>query len=489
MSRRLLALGTFASALSILSSRLLGFVREVLTAYFFGASAATDAFFLAWKIPNIFRRVLAEGGLEKVFIPLLKEGFDKNFVREVFFWLLLSSLGVSVLLSLLSGEIISLISRGGDGNLASTLLGYLAFYLPFAVVSAYFSALLQYRKSFFLAYFSSALFNLTVIGFLLLFAERWGIYALVWGVLGGGLAQVLFSLAVAYRKKVLLPPKAGFGFKVKKFFKNLLPSFGSLGVGQISTLAEAFFATHAGVGVLSGLYYAFRLFQLPVSVIGVSTSRVNLSYLSTAGSRFSKDPRVLEFTLKKYLLRTGEIALYFAIPALLGLVLFSQPLVELVYKRGAFGGGDAERVALYLQLYALGLPAAALYPLAANIFYIKERFYLGFFLSTLWLAVEIFLPAVGLFLLHLGGWVIALSYSLGGWITFLTLAWVSRSLNLFLRSLWRLKKFLPLWGLTAFVLLLPPVRDGGILTLLTVAVVGLLYLYLFRKEYLSKGGR
>ena len=487
MSSRRVAAGFLSSLLSILSSRVLGFVREVLTAYYFGASGLTDAYFLAWKIPNIFRRVLAEGGLEKVFLPLLKEGFDRNFVQQVFFWVLVSSFGVALLIAFLSEEIVFFLSpEGGDINLASHLLEYLAFYLPFAAVSAFFSALLQYRKSFFLAYFSSTLFNLTAIGFLLLFADRWGIYVLVWGVLAGGLAQLLFSMAVGIRFNLLFPPKAGFGFKLKKFFKNLLPSFGSLGVGQISTLAEAFFATHAGVGVLSGLYYAFRLVQLPISAIGVSSSRVNLSYLTTAGRDYSKNPQRLEWTLKKYLLKGGEVALFFAIPSLIGLLFFAKPIVGLVYERGAFGGGDTERVALYLQLYALGLPAAALHPLVANIFYIKERFYLGFFLSSVWLLVELLLPAVGLFIFHLGGWVIALSYSVGGWFTFLTLGWVSNSLTIFWRSLLRLKRFFPLWGFTALVLSLPPLRDGKFLTLLTVVVMGLLYLYLFKREYLSK---
>ena len=457
-----------------------------MVAYYLGATALTDAFFIAWKIPNIFRRVLGEGALEKVFLPLLKGGFDRGFVRRVFFHLLISSLGVSVLLTLLSEEIVELIAPGGGAvKLASHLLGYLAFYLPFAVLSAFFSALLQYKRRFFLAYFSSALFNLTAIAFLLLFARNWGVYALVAGVLAGGLVQALFSVLAAYRFNLLFPPKAGIDSKVKEFFKNLLPSLGSLGVGQLSTLAEAFFATRSGVGVLSALYYAFRLFQLPVSVIGVSSSRVSLSYLATAGDIFSKDPRQLEFTLKKYLLKGGEVALFFAVPALIGLLLFAEPIVRLVYQRGAFSPEDTQRVALYLQLYALGLPAAALHPLAANIFYIKERFYIVFLLSSVWLAVELLLPAVGLFYLNLGGWIIALAYSSGAWSSFLTLALFTKSLPLFWRSFWRLKRCFIYWLLTAVFLLLPPIRENTLFTLPAVVAVALFYLWRFKKVYLK----
>ena len=457
-----------------------------MVAYYLGATALTDAFFIAWKIPNIFRRVLGEGALEKVFLPLLKGGFDRGFVRRVFFHLLISSLGVSVLLTLLSEEIVELIAPGGGAvKLASHLLGYLAFYLPFAVLSAFFSALLQYKRRFFLAYFSSALFNLTAIAFLLLFARRWGVYALVAGVLAGGLVQALFSVLAAYRFNLLFPPQAGIDSKVKELFKNLLPSLGSLGVGQLSTLAEAFFATRSGVGVLSALYYAFRLFQLPVSVIGVSSSRVSLSYLTTAGDIFSKDPRYLEFTLKKYLLKGGEVALFFAVPALIGLLLFAEPIVRLVYQRGAFSPEDTQRVALYLQLYALGLPAAALHPLAANIFYIKERFYIVFLLSSVWLAVELLLPAVGLFYLNLGGWIIALAYSSGAWSSFLTLALFTGSLPLFWRSFWRLKRCFIYWLLTAVFLLLPPIRENTLFTLPAVVAVALFYLWRFKKVYLK----
>ena len=464
----------------------MGFFREVLVAYYFGAGALTDAFFLAWKIPNIFRRVLGEGALEKVFLPLLKGHFDRDFTRRVFFHLLVSSLGVSLLIALLSEEIVGLIAPpGGDIEFASHLLGYLAFYLPFAVLSAFFSALLQYKKRFFLAYFSSALFNLTAIAFLLLFARSWGVYALVAGVLAGGMVQLLFSALVAYRFNLLFPPQAGIDDKVKEFFKNLLPSLGSLGVGQLSTLAEAFFATRSGVGVLSALYYAFRLFQLPVSVIGVSSSRVSLSYLATAGDIFSKDPRRLEFTLKKYLIKGGEVALFFAVPALIGLLLFAEPIVKLVYQRGAFSTEDAHKVALYLQLYALGLPAAALQPLAANIFYIKERFYSVFLLSSVWLLVELLLPAVGLFYLHLGGWIIALAYSAGAWSSFLLLALFTKSLPLFWRSFRRLGRCYLYWLLTGVFLLLPPVRENPLLTLPAVGVVALFYLWRFKRVYLG----
>ncbi|RTZ68282.1 MAG: hypothetical protein DSZ30_04445, partial [Aquificaceae bacterium] len=145
----------------------------------------------------------------------------------------------------------------------------MAFYLPFAVINAFYSSLLQYKKAFFVSYFSSAVFNIAVILFTLFFYPLWGIFSLVYGVILGGLLQVAFTLTFAKRKEVFFTPKVGFHPKLKKFLVNIVPSFFSAGVGQISTLAEAFFATLSGGGVLSHLNYAFRLFQLPISLIGV----------------------------------------------------------------------------------------------------------------------------------------------------------------------------------------------------------------------------
>ncbi|HID79099.1 MAG TPA: murein biosynthesis integral membrane protein MurJ [Aquificales bacterium] len=485
MPKRTFAKGFLASSLAVGISRILGFFREILIASLFGASYLTDAFFLAWKIPNLFRRVLGEGALEKVLLPMLGKEIDKKFVENLLFFLTVSSLSLALLISFLSEWIVKFLTGTQNEDFlenAETFLGIMAFYLPFAVINAFYSSLLQYKKAFFVSYFSSAVFNLTVILFTLFFYPLWGISSLVCGVILGGLLQVAFILPFAEREAVFFIPKVGFHPKLKKFLVNIVPSFFSAGVGQISTLAEAFFATLSGGGVLSHLNYAFRLFQLPISLIGVTSSRVSLSYLS--GKSYSPDLRHLEFSLKKYLIKGGEIALFFAIPTMIGIVFYSKEAVSLVYERGEFSPSDTSEVSLYLSLYSVGLIPSILYGLVSNIFYSKGKFYLSFFLSLLWVLVEITIPAVGIAIFNLGGWVIALAHSVGAWIVFFTLCGVSRSCGIFIRPLLRLKRFIPIWALTAFFLALTEEVTDKLLTSAVILFTALVYLFLFKRFYL-----
>jgi len=467
------------ASLGIFSSRILGFLREVLTAYFFGAGRLTDAFFLAWRIPNIFRRVLGEGALEKVFLPLLRERFEEKFVRSVLGSLLFSSLILSLSIFLLSEDIVKLVAGGGEISFlknASFYLSLLVFYLPFAVVNAYYSALLQYKGVFFLSYFSSALFNLTVIVSILLLAKTLSVNSLLYGVLLGGFVQVVYITLLAKLKGVFYLPSFKFNEKLKSFLKNLLPSFASAGVGQLSTLVEAFYAASAGVGILSSLYYAFRLFQLPVSLIGIASSRVGLVYISKVRKGF-------EFGLRRYLLKSSELALFLAVPVALSAFAYAEPVVKLIYQRGAFGLEDTQRVALFLKIYSLGIPAVILHSNVSNLYYARGKFYTAFLLSLSWLFAEIIVPLLGIYIFKFGGWVIALAHSLGAWLSFFTLALHSESLGIFLRAFKRIFNYLPLWFLTFLILEFLKGFNGDALTFTVVISLSLFYLLLFKKRY------
>jgi len=306
MSFKRIASRSLSAAASIFLSRVLGFVREVLTAAFFGANHLTDAFFLAWKVPNIFRRVLGEGALEKVFIPYLRNTEGEEFKRAVLGYLLLLSSLVVLLLFLFAPYVVELFSHSSDRvflEKATFFLRYLSLYLLFAFLNAYFSALLQFKGKFFKPYLSQAIFNLTLIVFVLLFHEGLGIFSLVLGALLGGLAQVVYILLVAGAEGVLVLPSLKPHPRLGSFFKNLIPSFASAGVGQLATLVEVYLATAVGGGVLSALYYAFRLFQLPISLVGVAVGRVALTELSTAKGEISKELAPVEFEIKRRLLR------------------------------------------------------------------------------------------------------------------------------------------------------------------------------------------
>jgi putative peptidoglycan lipid II flippase len=356
-------------------------------------------------------------------------------------------------------------------------LKILSLYLFFAFLNAYFSALLVYKGVFFKSYFSQAIFNLTVIAFVLLFHKEWGILSLVWGAVFGGTLQVFYILLVSKGEGVFTLPSFEFNEKLKGFFKNLLPSFGSVGIGQLTTLAEAFLAAAAGSGVLSSLYYAFRLYQLPFGLVGVAVSRVALTDMAASTS---------ERALVGKLVKASEIALFFAVPAALYLSLGAEPIVKTVYARGAFGETDAGRTALYLSLYALGLPFAVLHSVLGNLFFVRKSFYTFFFLSLPWFLTEIVGGFLGVFVFKLGGGALAFSYALGAFISFLSACLFLRVCHPMVGTLRGMGKFLPLWGFSAFVLIFS--RDLKPLPFLVETFAGAaVYLWLFYRLYI-KGG-
>ncbi len=476
---------SLASAVAILASRVLGLVREVLTASFFGADKYTDAFFLAWKIPNVFRRVLGEGAFNPVMQPLLAEDSDGSFRRSLLFYTVLVSLAVALGLWALAPLLINFLSPSGDREFiqtATTFLRYLAFYVFFASLNAYFMGLLQFEGGSlrrFFSYLSQAVFNLTVVGFVLFYHSLLGIWSLVYGTLLGGFLQVLTIWGFAKYTNT----KVGFSFsfspKVGEFFKNLVPNLGSLGIGQISTVAEAFFATHAGVGVLSNLYYAYRLFQLPASLVGVAVANTVLSKMARNSSSSKGESW-------DYLLRGVEIGLLLSVPAFLGLFILAFPIVEVIYKHGVFKNKDAQKVALFIQLYSLGLVPYVLYRVLLNKLFTKKSYRRAFFYSLVWFFVEVFLSAVGIFVFHLGGWVIALSSSLAVWLTLFLFLLREKVLSLVWNAFWRLKYIVPLWVFMVFYLLVLEYFLGNpyLVVFVAITTVGVPYLVFLKRVVL-----
>jgi len=468
--------GSITSALGIGISRILGLVREVLTASFFGANLQTDAFFLAWKIPNIFRRILGEGGFNPIIIPTLgrlSEEERKTYLSALFFYIALTSLAVSVILSLSAPFIVELISHEtAKGFLENAILylRLLSFYLFFASLNAFFMSFLQFKGKFFASYLSQAIFNLTVIGFILLFHPRWGILSIVYGALVGGLLQVLFVFYL-YKKHggELFLNTHPLG-EVKNFFKKLVPQIGSAGIGHLSTLVEAFFATAVGGGILSSLYYAMRIFQLGVSLVSVSLTNVSLSEVSKN---------------KENALREGlKLAILLSVPASLGLFILSRDITEVIYRHGVFGEADTQRVSLYLSLYSLGLVPLTLFQVAKVKLYKSGKLEKAFLYSLLWFGVEITVAGVGIFLFHLGGWVIALSYTLGVSLTFL-LFLLKEGLSNLLSLLREIKPiFYLLWVLEVLFLLgLKEIfQNPYAVVFLGIFTFGVLYLWILYKK-------
>ncbi len=337
--------------LGTLLSRVLGFVRDATIASYFGASHVSDAFFIAFRLPNTFRRVLGEGGFNPAFVPMYakatKEGRGDEFLSKVFSLYIISIVLITVTGTLLSEYVVRLLAPGVHSTQTFELAVYMArflfSYLVFVGLSALFMGVLNVKGSFFIPAVAQAVFNLAFTITLLLSTDSIGYRALILGVLLGGLAQVLINIPFLLKHGVRLSSRLRMDEEVKEFLKRLLPSLGSFGVGQLSLFIDTFLASFLGKGVISYLYYANRLFLLPLSLISTSVANALLALLSSKG----RNKEDIELSMRVIILLT--------LPASAGLVALSGEIVELVYRRGSFSQEDSLITAKVLSIYSLSL--------------------------------------------------------------------------------------------------------------------------------------
>jgi len=339
-------------AFGTLLSRILGFLRDAAIAYYFGATHVADAFFIAFRIPNSFRRLLGEGGFNAVFVPLytksIEEGREKEFLSKVFTFYLITNLLITLTGVLLSEYIVSLLAPGIRDDetfaLAVFMARFLFLYLLLVGITAFFMGVLNVRGNFFIPAVSQAVFNFFFLIVLLLIADSYGHLALIAGVLTGGVFQVLINLPFILRERVPLSVRLKFDEDVKLLLRRLLPALGGFGVNQLSLFIDTFLASFLRTGAISYLYYANRLYQLPFGVVSVGVANSLLSILSRKDSD-----------------REGQVTLAFRVlillmvPASAGLFLLSEEIVRVVYHRGSFTSEDVKFSAGALSIYSFGL--------------------------------------------------------------------------------------------------------------------------------------
>lgn len=364
-----------------LLSRLLGFVRDLMVARLFGADAGTDAFFVAFKIPNFFRRLFAEGAFASALVPVLhetgREGGPTALRRLL--GSLSGVLGASLLLLILIGTLTAswLILAFAPGfaaeapqqALAAELLRLTLPYVFFIVLAALAGAVLNLHEHFGVPAFTPVLLNLAIIGCAIWLAPRLEepILALGWGVLLGGLAQLAFQLPFLARLGLL--PLPCFDWRhpgMRKILRRMGPVLLGVSVTQINLLLDTFLASFLTVGSISWLYYSDRLVEFPLGILGAALGTVilpRLARLGRKGGGLGRDPgtgpgeaaqaaafsRTLDWALRWVLL--------LGLPAAVGLVALAEPLVATLFLSAEFSAGDARMAALSLMAYAVGLPA------------------------------------------------------------------------------------------------------------------------------------
>lgn len=345
-------------------SRLAGFARDVLTAAVLGTGPIADAFFVALKLPNFFRRVTAEGAFSVSFVPLYSDALEKegeaganDFAGNamvLMFWILLA---FTIFVMWQMPVVISLIAPGFTSDperfgLAVTLCRITFPYLLMMSIAALLGGVLNAHGRF--APFAAApiLFNLSLI-VLLLVAWKFKTvgHALAWGVLAAGVLQFLLLFVFIRREKIRLRlTRPRIDARIKKLFALMLPGIMGAGVMQINLFADMIMGSFLETGSISYLYYADRLNQLPLGMIGIAVGTALLPMLSRSiAAGDVKEARNL-FN------RALEACLFFSLPAATALFIISYPIVLALFEHGAFGARAAAMTTLVITAYSLGIP-------------------------------------------------------------------------------------------------------------------------------------
>ncbi len=343
-----------------LFSRVLGFIRDMLIAHYFGVNAATDAFFAAFRFPNFLRRLFAEGGFAQAFIPLLNEHKNQDLQQIInkisgHLALLLVAL---ILIGMISAPLLIMLCAAGfewqseQHILATHLLQLMLPYGFFITLVAFFGSILNAHSKFVIPAFTPALLNLSMIGVTIWFAPSLSepILGLALSVLIGGIAQFLFQIPVLWRLGLL--PRFQLDFHdviVKRVMKNLLPTLFATSATQINLLVNTFLASFLVTGSVSWLYYADRLLEFPIGILGSGLATVMLPKL--AQSHSEHDTQSFSATIDWGL----HWVILLGIPATIGLVFLAEPILSMLFQSEEFTAKDVHASAQSLQGYALGL--------------------------------------------------------------------------------------------------------------------------------------
>lgn len=378
---RLLRSTSIVAGMTLLS-RIMGFVRDVILAQIFGAGPAFDAFVIALKLPNFMRRLFGEGAFAQAFVPVMSELRQQRPHEEVqqFVNRVAGTLGFVVMLVVALAEIatplvVTIFAPGfaHDGlraQLATHMLHITFPYLLLIVLAAFSGAVLNTCNHFSIPAFTPVLLNIALISVAWWWAPHVAtpIYVLAWGLLIGGLAQLLIQIPALWAKGLLPRPKLGFNDpQVRRVMKLMVPALFGVSVAQVSLLIDNFFASFLPQGSISWLYYSDRLTYLPLGVIGVALATVVLPNLSRHHA--DNDHQQYSSTLSWAL----RLELLVGVPAAVALFILAGPILATLIHRGAFNSHDVVMTSESLKAFALGLPAFMLIKILASAFYSRKN--------------------------------------------------------------------------------------------------------------------
>lgn len=382
-SMSILRAAATVSSLTLLS-RLTGLVRDMLIARYFGVNGATDAFYVAFRIPNLLRRLFAEGAFSQAFVPMLsevreKEGEERTgeFTRNVFTLLALAVLATSVLGVLFAPAVIWLIATGFARSpetftLAVALTRFMFPYIIFMSLVAFAAALLNTYRHFAIPAFTPVLLNVSFIAFILLLSPHLAepVWALAFAVIAGGVLQLAVQLAKLKSMGIFpgvgSPCKAIKDKAVRGVLRLMVPALLGVSVAPLSILINTNIASRLESGAVTWLSYADRLMEFPTALLGVALGTVLLPALSRAFARGD------EVRYNSLLDRGLKLVVLLAVPAAAGLGLLAEGLCSVLFQGKNFTAGDVAMTSLAIRGYAVGLLGLIAIKIIAPAFYARK---------------------------------------------------------------------------------------------------------------------
>ena len=403
-----------------LISRVLGYFRDILIATFLGASIYADAFFVAFRLPNTFRRLFAEGVFNAAFIPSYTEESSistvegKKFADDVLNLLIIALLGIIFLIEIFTPAIVYIIAPGfykdvEKFNLAIELTRITFPFLFFVSLSSFFSGILNSNNKFAAAAAAPIILNIFLILSLFishLFKFNFE-FNLSYAITLAGFFQLIFLI---FCTRQYYKPTINFKIKIKSkvnfFLKKLLPSIFSSGVTQINILVGTIIASFEA-GAVSYLYYADRIYQINLAIAGIAIGTVALPELSKK-IKLGNISEAMKIQNKSI-----ELCLLLSIPASFGLVIASQQITNALFGYGSFLEKDVILTAQALKYFGFGVPAFALIKILSNFFFARDNTKTPFYISVFSVVLNILISVV--YFRDLGFIIIPIATSIATW--------------------------------------------------------------------------
>jgi len=413
-----------------LLSRILGFLRDMVIANFFGAGMAADAFFVAFRIPNLWRRLVGEGSLTISFVPIYTEYLTQKSEEEtrkvthIAFTIAGVILSILTLLGILFSPILIQIIAPGFIQIPekfqlTVMLNQIIFpYLFFMGLFALCMGILNSQRHFFAPAIAPIFLNISIILSVILFYHTFNIpvMTLALGVLAGGVIQFLFQLPFLWKRRITF--RFNFNFRhpaIKRIGLLMVPGLIGTAVYQINVFIDTIFASFLPSGSVSYLFFADRLMEFPLGIFAIAIGMASLPSLSGLASQGKMEE------LKETLSFTFRLVSFISVPAMVGLIALKTPIINLLFQRGLFDYSATEKTAFALLFYSVGLWAIAGARTIVPAFYALQDTWTPLKIALICLGANIFFIAILIFPLKHGG--LALATSLSSTLNLILLFW------------------------------------------------------------------